>query len=80
MHNNSSNLLNRLSRFIAGAAMIWLLIFVALPWAQKLPVINPIMEIITEADLDANQYFYTQSEETYQAESRIKFRLEQAKR
>ncbi|MCA1742623.1 MAG: hypothetical protein ABR542_03505 [Desulfonatronovibrio sp.] len=80
MDNSSSNLFNRVSKFVAGAFMIWLLIFVALPWAQKLPVIKPIMEVITDADLDANQYFYTQSEETYQAGSRIKFLLEQAKR
>ncbi|MFO7728622.1 MAG: hypothetical protein R6X11_09870 [Desulfonatronovibrio sp.] len=80
MHNNSSSLFNRLSKFVAGALMIWLLIFVVLPWAQKLPLIKPIMEIITEADLDTNQYFYTQSEETYQAGPQIKFLLDQAKK
>ncbi|WP_028573719.1 hypothetical protein [Desulfonatronovibrio hydrogenovorans] len=72
--------LSGFGKLLVGMAMIWMVMFVVLPWAKTLPVIKPIMDIITEADLDANQYFYTQSEETYQAGSRIQFRLEQARK
>ncbi len=80
MRKKQYSLINRLGKFLAGAAMIWMFMFVVLPWAQTLPVIKPIIDIISEADIDANQYFYTQSEETYQAGSRIQFRLEQARK
>ena len=80
MPENKQKLSFRLGKFLAGAAMIWMFMFVVLPWAQTLPVIKPIIDIISEADIDANQYFYTQSEETYQAGSRIQFRLEQARK
>lgn len=71
---------SRMGKFFVGLAMIWMFMFMVLPWAQTLPVIKPIIDIISEADIDANQYFYTQSEETYQAGSRIQFRLEQARK
>ena len=80
MPEDKQKLSFRLGKFMAGVAMIWMFMFVALPWAKTLPVIKPIMDIIVEADIDTTQYFYTQSEETFQAGPRIQFRLEQARK
>jgi len=80
MPENKQKLSFKLGKLMIGMAMIWMFMFVALPWAKTLPIIKPIMEIIAEADIDANQYFYTQSEETFQAGPRIQFRLEQARK
>jgi len=80
MPENKQKFSLRLGKFLIGVAMIWMFMFVALPLAKTLPVIKPIMDIITEADIDANQYFYTQSEETFQAGPHIQFRLEQARK
>jgi hypothetical protein len=79
MPENKQKFSFRLGKFMIGVAMIWMFMFVALPWVKTLPVINPIMKIIAEADIDTTQYFYTQSEETFQAGPRIQFRLEQAR-
>jgi hypothetical protein len=75
-----TSLTSRMGKFFIGVAMIWMFMFMVLPWAQTLPVIKPIIDIISEADIDANQYFYTQSEETFQAGSRIRFSLDQARK
>lgn len=80
MPESKQKLSFRLGKLLTGLAMIWMFMFVALPWVKTLPVIKPIMDIIAEADIDANQYFYTQSEETFQAGPHIKFRLEQARK
>jgi hypothetical protein len=47
-----------------GLTAIWLFTFVVLPGIQKLPLINPVMEIIAESGVNAGSYWYTQLEET----------------
>ncbi|TWI67240.1 hypothetical protein LZ24_02774 [Desulfobotulus alkaliphilus] len=61
-----------IARLITGVAGFWIAVALVLPWMQTLPVIRPIMDIIIAADLDANQYFYTQSEETFAAQSHMR--------
>lgn len=53
-----------------GAALgaMWVMVYVVLPWSQNLPFVRPVMQIIADADIDAGTYFYTQSEETAQAQ------------
>jgi hypothetical protein len=60
---------------VTGLAAFWLLVFVALPLAQRLPLVRPVMEIITEADVDAGSYWYTQSEETTQGALYVRNKL-----
>jgi hypothetical protein len=52
---------------VALGAM-WVMVYVVLPWGQNLPFVRPVMQIIADADIDAGTYFYTQSEETAQAQ------------
>lgn len=58
-----------------GIGMLFLLIFLVLPWLRQLPGIGPVMAVIEAADLDANHYFYTASEETVQAEIHVRHAL-----
>jgi hypothetical protein len=55
-----------------GLALIWAMAFVLLPWGQSLPLIRPIMTIITEANIDAGSYWYTQSEETARSQMYVR--------
>lgn len=48
----------------AGLGLLWMTTYVILPWGKTLPYIQPIMQAIDESDIDAGQYWYTQSEET----------------
>ncbi|TYT75654.1 hypothetical protein [Desulfobotulus mexicanus] len=61
-----------IAKLIMGVAGFWIAVALVLPWMQTLPVIRPVMDIIIAADLDANQYFYTQSEETFTAQSHMR--------
>lgn len=51
-----------------GLGLIWALAYVVLPLGQALPHIQPIMESIDRANIDVGSYWYTQSEETAQAQ------------
>lgn len=55
-----------------GMALIWFLTYWILPWGQTLPHVQPVMKIISEANIDAGMYFYTQSEETVQAQTYVR--------
>ncbi|MCW7755260.1 hypothetical protein OOT00_14835 [Desulfobotulus sp. H1] len=78
MSGNKTGLSKGITQLLTGIAGLWLLIALVLPWMQTLPVIRPIMDIIVAADLDANQYFYTQSEETFMAQSHVRSSLSRA--
>lgn len=56
----------------AGLGIIWVMGYVLLPWSQSLGPIRPIMTIITDADIDAGTYWYTQSEETARAQMYVR--------
>lgn len=56
----------------AGLGTIWVMGYVILPWSQTLGPIRPIMTIITDADIDAGTYWYTQSEETALAQMYVR--------
>jgi len=65
---------------LLGAGLLGLLIFVVLPWLGRLPGIRPVMAVIETADIDANVYFYTGSEETAVAEIHVRQALTDLKR
>jgi len=62
-----------------GLALIWGMAFVLLPWGQSLPFIRPIMTIITEANIDAGAYWYTQSEETARSQMYVRHAIRNKK-
>lgn len=80
MAENRLNPAKNIWKLLAGLLGLWLLAAFLLPWLQTLPAIRPVMDIISAADLDANQYFYTQSEETFMAQSYVRDSLERATR
>jgi hypothetical protein len=55
-----------------GLGLLWAAIYIVLPWGQTLPYIQPIMQAIEESDIDAGTYWYTQSEETAQAQMYVR--------
>lgn len=55
-----------------GLGLLWAAIYIVLPWAQTLPYIQPIMQAIEESDIDAGTYWYTQCEETAQAQMYVR--------
>jgi hypothetical protein len=59
-----------------GVAAFWLLTFVLLPMAKRLPVVEPVMQVIAESDIPAGQYWYTQSEETAQGVMYVRHTLD----
>lgn len=61
-----------------GLACIWFLAFVALPQGSKLPLVEPVMKAISEADINASAYWYTQSEETPGAAMFVRTRVKEA--
>ncbi|MFU8818351.1 MAG: hypothetical protein ACNA74_01355 [Desulfurivibrio sp.] len=60
------------SRLLLGLGLFWLLTWVVLPWGQGLPVLQPVMAAIGEADVDTSTYWYSQSEKTAGAENYIR--------
>jgi hypothetical protein len=62
-----------------GLALIWVMAFVLLPWGQGLPHIRPIMTIITDANIDAGAYWYTQSEETARSQMYVRHAIRNSK-
>lgn len=51
-----------------GLGLIWIMAYVVLPWGQTLPHIRPVMSAMEKADINAADYWYTQSEETARAQ------------
>ena len=42
---------------------------------QRLPLVNPVMQVVAEADIKVGQYWYTQSEETAQGVRHVRCAL-----
>lgn len=52
---------------------IWLFGAYIGPWIQtKIPTMDKIVEVIDERDINSNGYFYTEVEESYEAEQYIR--------
>jgi hypothetical protein len=55
-----------------GLGVLWVLAYALLPWASGLSPVRPIMEALAESGADPTHYFYTQSEETAQAQMYVR--------
>jgi hypothetical protein len=70
------DILRRWIGLAAGLALIWTVAYVILPWGNKLPYIEPIMQAIEVSGIDAGAYWYTQSEETAVAQMYVRHAID----
>ena len=60
-----------------GFGLIWVFIFVIGPWAiDHIPMMRQIVQTIEERDINANAYFYTEIEGSYDGEQYLRNSLE----
>jgi hypothetical protein len=60
-----------------GFGLVWLFIFVICPWATDyIPLMPQIVQTIEERDINANAYFYTEIEASYDGEQYLRNSLE----
>ncbi len=57
---------------LAGLALILVFMFGIAPWVQKLDAVRPLAEYILDSGIDAQALFYTEVEETGDAETYMK--------
>jgi len=55
-----------------GLALLVFFIFVAAPWINKLPMVRPLAEYIEKTGMDAGALYYTEVEETGEAEMHMR--------
>ena len=61
--DSSGSRFARWSRFFVGIGIIVLFVTVIGPWITELPVFKPVNDVIKERGIDANTYFYTETEQ-----------------
>ena len=62
---------------LLGFFLIWSFAFVIGPWVQqKIPIMNEIFTLIEEQEINANAYFYTEIEASYDGETYLRNSLE----
>ncbi|UCG78040.1 MAG: hypothetical protein JSV21_10830 [Nitrospirota bacterium] len=62
------NILLRWAMMLFCLAIVWLFIFVAAPAMQSSPMVEPLAVYINESGIDAGALYYTEIEETSEAE------------
>jgi|GEM_PF-2029715 len=62
-------LLKRWFRLFVGFGCIWAFMFVLIPSFDNLPAVEPLMEFIKERDMNATALFYSDVEETAEAQN-----------
>ena len=55
-----------------GLLALLLFMFVFVPWVQQFPMVRPLVVFIEESGIDASALFYTEVEETGDAESAMR--------
>ena len=56
------------ARLFLCVFIIWAFMFVAAPWVEKMPAVEPIIRFIDENYIDASALYYTEIEEFFEAE------------
>ena len=60
-----------------GFGLVWVFAFVVGPWAiDHIPMMRQIVQTIEEKDINANAYFYTEIEGSYDGEQYLRKSLE----
>ncbi len=57
---------------LLGVLLILVFIFGITPWVQQLPMVRPLAEYIEESGIEATGLFYTEVEETGDAENYLR--------
>lgn len=58
----------RWARLFLCVLFIWAFMFIAAPWVEKMPAVEPIICFIDENYIDASALYYTEIEEFFEAE------------
>ncbi len=58
----------RWARLFLCIFIIWAFMFIAAPWVEKMPAVEPIIRFIDENYIDASALYYTEIEEFFEAE------------
>jgi len=64
-----SDRLKKWFRLFVGFACIWAFMFVLIPSFDDLPVVKPLIDFIEERDMNATALFYSDAEETAEAQN-----------
>ncbi len=59
--------------------LIWTFVFIVAPWIEKLPFVKPLADFIEESGIDASALYYTEIEETSDAELMMRSTMERIK-
>ena len=77
MKTNRRSKLKAWGGLLLGLFLIWSFAFVIGPWLQdKIPIMNEIFTLIEEQEINANAYFYTEIEASYDGEAYLRNSLE----
>ena len=63
-----STVAGRIARLLFGFGLVWLFMFVLAPWMAESPRIKPLAQFIENTGIDASALYYTEVEETADAE------------
>lgn len=67
-----SSMIRKWAFLLLGFFLIGIFMFVIAPWIREMPAVKPIADLIDERDLDAGALFYTEIEETSEAEVHLR--------
>ena len=62
----------RWARFLAGLLLVLLFAFGAIPGLQQLGPVSEVRDVIRNSGIDATALFYTECEESFEAEASIR--------
>ena len=63
-----SSMISRWAGLLLGFFLVWLFMFVVAPWIAGSPQVKPLAQFIEETGIDAGALYYTEIEETAEAE------------
>jgi hypothetical protein len=67
----SAGALRRWTRLLLGAGLLWVVVFVAIPAAQRLPGMAPAVQALLDSGIETGAIFYTGVEKVAQAEAAV---------
>jgi len=65
------------ARLALGLACVWAFVFVVAPGVRQIEPIKEVLDSVRENDIDATALFYTDAEESSEAEFALRHRLDE---
>ncbi len=62
----------RWAALLLGVSLILIFMFGIVPWVERLPFVRPLVEFIEESGINVQGLFYTEVEETGDAENYLR--------